>query len=165
MAGMAADPTPTLRPASAPAPEAAGAWAARHALGLAALVVGAVGASRPARTLRALVLALFRDSTAHGDVADETTAALAALPDDIRRQASGLVSRLLARSPEHNLSRWAQSLGRTADRFGLLVCGDIPVALGLADAADGDLAAFAASTEFRKLRQALGITADANRAL
>ena len=43
MAGMAADPTPTLRPASAPAPEAAGAWAARHALGLAALVVGAVG--------------------------------------------------------------------------------------------------------------------------
>lgn len=125
----------------------------------------AIGASRPARTLRSLVMALFRETTPTPRPPDEITAALDLLPTDVRRQASGLVGRLFARSPEHNLSRWAQSLGRTADRFGLLVCGDIPVALGLADAADGDLAAFAASTEFRKLRQALGITADANRAL
>ena len=125
----------------------------------------AIGASRPARTLRSLVMALFRETTPTPRPPDEITAALDLLPTDVRRQASGLVGRLFARSPEHNLSRWAQSLGRTADRFGLLVCGDIPVALGLADSADGDLAAFAASTEFRKLRQALGITADANRAL
>ncbi|MEZ4403164.1 MAG: hypothetical protein R3B06_24280 [Kofleriaceae bacterium] len=125
----------------------------------------AVGASRPARALRGLVMALFR-ATASDDVAgDPTTAALAALPDDVRRQASGLVSRLLARSPDHNLSHWAQALGHTADRFGLLVCGDIPTALTLAGRTDGDLHAFAASAAYRKLRQALGLTAEPHRAL
>ena len=120
----------------------------------------AAGASRPARTLRSLIMTLFREHSTNPPAADETTAALDALPADVRKQASGLVQRLLARSPEHNLSRWAQSLGRTADRFGLLVCGDIPTALALAGSADGDLLAFARSPELRKLRQALGITAD-----
>ncbi|MBK9036394.1 MAG: hypothetical protein IPL61_34960 [Myxococcales bacterium] len=125
----------------------------------------AVGASRPARTLRSLVMALFRESSGPDPTPDEATAALAALPDDVRRQAGGLVSRLFARSPEHNLSRWAQSLGRTADRFGLLVCGDVPVALQLAASADGDLLAFARSPEFRKVRRALGLAADTQRGL
>jgi hypothetical protein len=84
-------------------------------------------------------------------------AALTALEQGVRDQARGLVSRLLARSPDHNLSRWAQALGRTADRFGLLVCGDIPVALRLAEGRDGDLLQFAASPQFLELRAALGL--------
>ena len=124
----------------------------------------AVGASRPARTLRGLIMALFRDG--HGEApSGELADALATLPDDVRRQAAGLVARLFARSPDHNLSRWAQALGRTADRFGLLVCGDVPLALSLAASSDGDLLAFARSTELRKLRQALGLAAEAGRAL
>jgi hypothetical protein len=124
----------------------------------------AVGASRPARTLRGLIMAVFRDG--HGEPpTGELADALAELPDDVRRQAAGLVARLFARSPDHNLSRWSQALGRTADRFGLLVCGDLPLALSLAASTDGDLLAFARSTELRKLRRALGLTAEPGRAL
>lgn len=124
----------------------------------------AVGASRPARTLRGLIMAVFRDG--HGEPpTGELADALAELPDDVRRQAAGLVARLFARSPDHNLSRWSQALGRTADRFGLLVCGDLPLALSLAASTDGDLLAFARSTELRKLRRALGLAAEPGRAL
>lgn len=118
----------------------------------------AAGASRPARVLRALIMSLFREASSAEDSGEEPVrAALAALDQHVRDQARGLVSRLLARSPDHNLSRWAQALGRTADRFGLLVCGDVPVALRLAQGRDGDLLAFAGSPEFLKLRAALGL--------
>ncbi len=120
----------------------------------------AAGASRPARVLRALIMSLFREATTAEDSGDDAVrAALTALDQSVRDQARGLVSRLLARSPDHNLSRWAQALGRTADRFGLLVCGDIPVALRLAEGRDGDLLAFATSPEFLKLRASLGLGA------
>ncbi|HVV87957.1 MAG TPA: hypothetical protein VHE35_33180, partial [Kofleriaceae bacterium] len=70
---------------------------------------------------------------------------------------------LRARAPDHNLSRWAQALGRTADRFGLLVCGDIPTALRLAGdrSGDGGLHDFARSPTFLALRAALGLQATA----
>jgi len=118
----------------------------------------AAGASRPARVLRALIMSLFRETSSAEDGDDPAVrAALAGLDQQVRDQARGLVSRLLARSPDHNLSRWAQALGRTADRFGLLVCGDLPVALRLAEGGDRDLLAFASSPEFLRLRAALGL--------
>lgn len=119
----------------------------------------AAGASRPARTLRALIMALHRE-TASESISDDARAALAVLPDDVRRQAAGLVGRLFARSPEHNVSRWAQSLGRTADRFGLLLCGDLPVAFQLIGTPDPSLLAFVRSTEFARLRAELGLAID-----
>jgi hypothetical protein len=134
----------------------------------------AVGASRPARVMRALFLALFKETVGEpldddaeitgdrgGD--DPARAALASLDRATRDQARALAQRLLARSQEHNLSRWAQSLGRTADRFGLLVCGDVPVAVRLAASptADGDLLDFARSDAFLRLRAALGLTVSA----
>jgi len=124
----------------------------------------AAGASRPARVMRALFLALFKETTGtphDGD--DPAKLALEAMERGVRDQARGLVQRLIARSPDHNLSRWAQSLGRTADRFGLLVCGDVPVALRLAASptANGDLLDFARSDAFLKLRAALGLTVTA----
>ena len=137
----------------------------------------AVGASRPARVMRALFLALFKEtvgeeeevtgdlsiSAAAGTAADPARAALGALDRQTRDQARALAQRLLARSPDHNLSRWSQSLGRTADRFGLLVCGDVPVAVRLAASptANGDLLDFARSEAFLSLRAALGLTVSA----
>jgi hypothetical protein len=124
----------------------------------------AVGASRPARVMRALFLALFREATGaepSTDVGVEASAALACLAAADREQARALAQRLLARSRDHNLSRWAQALGRTADRFGLLVTGDVPVAMRLAQSptADGDLLDFARSEAFLRLRATLGLTA------
>lgn len=135
----------------------------------------AVGASRPARVMRALFLALFKETVgdpgASGDaeitgdlgVEDPARAALASLDRATRDQARALAQRLLARSQDHNLSRWALALGRTADRFGLLVCGDVPVAVRLAvsPTADGDLLDFARSEAFLRLRAALGLTVSA----
>ncbi|KAB2897622.1 MAG: hypothetical protein F9K40_12565 [Kofleriaceae bacterium] len=94
---------------------------------------------------------------------DPARLALDALDRGVRDQARVLAQRLLARSQDHNLSRWAQSLGRTADRFGLLVCGDVPVAVRLAGspAGDGDLVDFARSEAFLRLRAALGLTVSA----
>lgn len=126
----------------------------------------AAGASRPARVMRALFLALFHETTSASAATadgDATRDALDALDRGLRDQARALAQRLLARSQDHNLSRWAQSLGRTADRFGLLVCGDVPVALRLSSspAADGDLIDFARSEAFLRLRAALGLTVSA----
>jgi hypothetical protein len=124
----------------------------------------AVGASRPARVMRALFLALFKETVGDDEAGDDPArAAVAALDLGTRDQARALAQRLLARSQDHNLSRWAQSLGRTADRFGLLVCGDVPVAVRLAASptADGDLLDFARSEAFLRLRAALGLTVSA----
>jgi hypothetical protein len=124
----------------------------------------AAGASRPARVMRALFLALFHETVSGGSAGgDPARAALDALDRGTRDQARALAQRLLARSQDHNLSRWAQSLGRTADRFGLLVCGDVPVAVRLASSgtADGDLLDFARSEAFLRLRAALGLTVSA----
>ncbi len=125
----------------------------------------AVGSSRPARVLKAAVLAAFRDSSNSTVGADDpqapaAAAAFAALERDRRRAARGAVLRLVAREPALNLSKWARALARTADRAGLLLAGDVPVALAGARAAgaDGaDLIAFATSDAHRALRAALGL--------
>lgn len=120
----------------------------------------AVGGSRPARVLRALMLALARDGA--GAASPELAAAdeaLAVLDRPVREQARILVGRLRARAPDHNLSRWAQALGYTADRFALVVCGDPCVGLRLAGAraADAGLVELAGSPTFLRLRAALGL--------
>ena len=120
----------------------------------------AVGGSRPARVLRALLLALAREATGSAASTDAELAAAHAALDvldrPVRDQARTLVARLRARQRDHNLSRWAQALGRTADRFGLLVCGDVPTAVRLA----GDRASvleLARAPVFLTLRAALGL--------
>jgi hypothetical protein len=121
----------------------------------------AIGGSRPARVLRALLLALARETG--GPLTDRelapALAALAVLDRPVRDQARALVARLRARTPDHNLSRWAQAVGRTADRFGLLVCCDLPTAIRLAGDASGDggLLDFARSPTFLAMRASLGL--------
>lgn len=125
----------------------------------------AVGSSRPARVLKAAVLAAFRDSSnstvgSDDPLAPAAAAAFAGLERDRRRAARGAVLRLVAREPALNLSKWARALARTADRAGLLLAGDVPIALvgARAAGADGDdLIAFATSDAHRALRAALGL--------
>jgi tetratricopeptide (TPR) repeat protein len=125
----------------------------------------AVGASRPGRVLRAVVLAVFREASGSAIGLDDPLAASAAdaaamLPAANRVQARAAALRLLSRGDGLNLSLWARSLSRTADRAGLLLCGDIPAAFAGAKEIgelDRDLIDFAYSAAHVRLRAQLGL--------
>jgi tetratricopeptide (TPR) repeat protein len=128
----------------------------------------AVGASRPGRVLRAVVLAVVREASASEVGADEplapsATAALEALPLAVRVQARAAALRVLSTSGGGlNLSLWSRSLARTADRAGMLLCGDVPAAFAGAREVgelDKDLVEFAYSAAHVNLRAQLGIAA------
>jgi len=60
-----------------------------------------------------------------------------------------------------NLSLWARSLSRTADRAGMLLCGDVPAAFSGAKEMgdlDKDLVEFAYSSAHVTLRRQLGMS-------
>jgi hypothetical protein len=85
------------------------------------------------------------------------------LTPEARAQARNLALRMLARTPHLNLSRWARSLARTADRVGMLVCGDLPAARRYAadgGATDDDLVEFALGADHLRLRAELGLSID-----
>ncbi|HEY3803456.1 MAG TPA: DUF4388 domain-containing protein [Kofleriaceae bacterium] len=127
----------------------------------------AVGASRPGRVLRAVVLAIVRDAAGtelgkDDALAAKADAAVGQLTAGVRDQARASALRLLSRAGGGlNLSAWAKSLTRTADRAGLLLCGDIPAAfVGAKEAGelDRDLVEFAYSAPHVALRARLGLT-------
>jgi len=125
----------------------------------------AVGASRPGRVLRAIVLAVFREASGSAigledPLASSAADVVATLPATNRVQARAAALRLLSRGDGLNLSMWARSLSRTADRAGLLLCGDIPAAFAGAKEIgelDRDLIDFAYSAAHVKLRAQLGL--------
>jgi tetratricopeptide (TPR) repeat protein len=125
----------------------------------------AVGASRQGRVLRAVVMAVFREASGTDAGADDPHApraaeAIAQLPQAVRVNARGAALRLLSRGDGLNLSLWARSLSRTADRAGMLFCGDIPAAFAGAREVgelDRDLVEFAYSAAHVQLRQLLGL--------
>jgi len=125
----------------------------------------AVGASRPGRVLRAIVLAVFREASGSAVGIEDPLASSAAdvvamLPATNRVQARAAALRLLSRGDGLNLSLWARSLSRTADRAGMLLCGDIPAAFAGAKEVgelDRDLVEFAYSAAHVKLRAQLGL--------
>jgi hypothetical protein len=125
----------------------------------------AVGGSRPGRVLRAIVLAVFREASGSEIGIDDPLASAAAdvvstLPATRRVQARAAALRLLSRGDGLNLSLWARSLSRTADRAGMLFCGDVPAAFAGAREVgelDRDLVEFAYSAAHVQLRQLLGL--------
>ena len=125
----------------------------------------AVGASRPGRVLRAIVLAVFREASGSAIGIEDPLASGAAdvvamLPATNRVQARAAALRLLSRGDGLNLSLWARGLSRTADRAGILVCGDVPAAFAGAKEIgelDRDLVEFAYSAAHVKLRAQLGL--------
>jgi tetratricopeptide (TPR) repeat protein len=126
----------------------------------------AVGGSRPGRVLRAIVLAVFREASGSAIGLEDPLASRAAdvvsmLPAANRVQARAAALRLLSRGDGLNLSLWARSLSRTADRAGLLLCGDVPAAFAGAKEIgelDRDLIDFAFSAAHVKLRAQLGLS-------
>jgi tetratricopeptide (TPR) repeat protein len=126
----------------------------------------AVGGSRPGRVLRAIVLAVFREASGSAIGVEDPFASAAAdvvatLPATNRVQARAAALRLLSRGDGLNLSLWARSLSRTADRAGALLCGDIPAAFAGAKEIgelDRDLVEFAFSAAHVKLRARLGLS-------
>ena len=125
----------------------------------------AVGASRPGRVLRAVVMAVFREASGSAVGIDDPLAepaadAVSQLAGHARVQARGAALRLLSRGEGLNLTSWARSLSRTADRAGMLLCGDVPAAFsGARDAGglDRDLVEFAYSAVHVQLRNLLGL--------
>ncbi|WP_428264416.1 response regulator [Haliangium sp.] len=130
-----------------------------------------IAASRPARLLKAAVLALFGQlhpsatlNDPHGHVA-RAHAHLGTIDPKALTRALELVAYLTSQSQSLNLSRWVRALGRTADRTGLLLCGDLPAAvrfardIGSADGVD-DLVDFAVSDDFATLRIHTGLSVD-----
>ncbi len=126
----------------------------------------AVGASRPGRVLRAVVMAVFREASGSNvglddPLAARAAAAIGALPAPALVQARAAAMRLLSRGGGLNLSLWARSLARTADRTGMLLCGDVPASFsGAAEVGelDRDLQDFAYSTVHVNLRAQLAIS-------
>ncbi len=126
----------------------------------------AVGASRPGRVLRAIVMAVFREASGstvglEDPLAAKAAESLNALGDTARIQARAAALRLLSRGGGLNLSLWARSLSRTADRAGMLLCGDVPAAfVGASEAGelDRDLQEFAYSVAHVHLRSQLGLS-------
>ncbi|CAN5174807.1 hypothetical protein BH11MYX1_BH11MYX1_23360 [soil metagenome] len=126
----------------------------------------AVGASRSGRVLRAIVLAIVREAAGtdlgHDDpLAARAEAAIRTLAPNSREAARASALRLLSKSGSGlNLSLWAKSLSRTADRAGLLLSGDVPAAFaGAREAGElaRDLLDFAYSASHVTLRQQLGL--------
>jgi hypothetical protein len=127
----------------------------------------AVGASRPGRVLKAVVLAIVREASntdlgKDEPLAERAEAAIAKLSPDARAQARAAATRILSRSGGGlNLSAWARSLSRTADRVGMLLSGDVPAAItGAKDMGelDKDLVEFAFSAAHVTLRRELGLS-------
>ena len=126
----------------------------------------AVGASRPGRVLRAVVMAVFREASGTTIGSDDPLAkpaseAVARLMPSARVQARAAALRLLSRGGGLNLSLWARSLSRTADRAGMLLCGDVPAAFAGAKEVgdlDKDLVEFSYSAAHVQLRKQLGLS-------
>ncbi|MEJ7599098.1 MAG: hypothetical protein WKG01_14410 [Kofleriaceae bacterium] len=126
----------------------------------------AVGASRPGRVLRAVVMAVFREASgspvgSEDPLAAAASAAVAQLPKPARIQARAAALRLISLGGGLNLSLWARALSRTADRAGMLLCGDVPAAFAGAREAGGldrDLVEYAYSAAHVQLRGQLGLS-------
>jgi hypothetical protein len=93
-------------------------------------------------------------------LAEQAADAVSLLPGAARVQARAAALRLFSRGGGLNLSLWARSLSRTADRAGMLLCCDIPAAFGGAREVgelDRDLIEFAYSAAHVQLRNQLGL--------
>jgi CheY-like chemotaxis protein/tetratricopeptide (TPR) repeat protein len=129
----------------------------------------AVAASCPSSILKSAMLACYALRSPNATVPDPdgNVAAIKATikrrDDMLRHQLTELVSHISQEHPSLNLSRWVRTLNRTADRVGLLLCGDLPTALRcLSETSDQDasnhLIAFAVSASHIQLRHMMGLS-------
>ncbi len=131
----------------------------------------AVVAGCPTRTLKNAMLACYSLRSPRASVPDpdgevEKFKVMISQGDEsVQDQLVELVSHISQEHPSLNLSRWVRTLNRTADRVGLLLCGDLLTSLRcLADASDTkithQLIAFAVSDSHMQLRQSMGLSVE-----
>ncbi len=130
----------------------------------------ALGGSRPSRFLKHAVLAAWQLATpaASGPVDPELAqlqARLTTLPPARQEAVRRIIASITGRTRSLNLSRWVRGLARTADRTGLLLCGDLPAAVRFAadssgSTEGGELIDFAISSAHLALREQLGLSID-----
>ncbi|RMH38992.1 MAG: response regulator [Deltaproteobacteria bacterium] len=136
----------------------------------------ALGGSRPGTALKLGLLGALRSAAPSAVIPGDMDAHSAAFADQVaeavhqmaartRDRIHALVLDLVRGRRSINLSAWQRSLARTADRAGLLFCGDLPVAARfIADEGAVDRAAelvdYALSSEFSGLRGHLGLSID-----
>lgn len=128
----------------------------------------ALGGSHPAGALKRFVLAAYYVKHPELDGPPELApviAAVGSLPSAALHQIGALVDELGATQPNLNLSEWRRGLARTANRVGLLLCGDVPASVRFVVDTTGSEAAtellgFASSPAFPALRRALGLSID-----
>jgi CheY-like chemotaxis protein len=130
----------------------------------------AFGGSRPGRVLRDVVMGVM-EAAVGGGGEDPTGRvgrirdAARALPEPERQPLFGLARQLAEDRRAVNMSRWARGIARTADRLGLVLCGDPAVAGSvLGDFVEGEvfeaLCEFALSPAHLAARRALGLSVD-----
>lgn len=128
----------------------------------------ATAAASPARALRSAMLACYSLAAPHAQIPDADGQielfrdALAEGDSVVRAQLEALVVHISREHPTLNLSHWARILSRTADRVGLVLCGDIPLAKRIASELSGaeaaiELVAYSLSPRHLQLRQELGL--------
>ncbi len=130
----------------------------------------ALGGSRPSRFLKTAVLAAWQLATPSAPVDDDPVLAhlyarLTALPAETQEGVRRIIAGITGRTRSLNLSGWARGLARTADRTGLLLCGDLPAAVRFAADTSGateggELIDFAISSAHLALREQLGLSID-----
>jgi hypothetical protein len=130
----------------------------------------ALAGSHPARFLKQVVLAAY--ASASGSTSGDATADAARLRDAIDRmdpdrlaEVHTLVSHITGENERLNLTRWSQALARTADRVGLVLCGDLPIATRFTRDSGSrehvsELIAFAIGPEYLRLRAMMGLSID-----
>jgi CheY-like chemotaxis protein/tetratricopeptide (TPR) repeat protein len=130
----------------------------------------ALGGSRAGRVLKSAMLAVLASATPTRDVEDPSgiiaafIAELRALDPAAQKQAHQRVLRVARSRRSINLSAWARSLARTADRVGLLLCGDLPAVVRFVRDASSepiaDLRDYAISQDHLIARDAMGLSVD-----
>jgi CheY-like chemotaxis protein len=128
----------------------------------------AAGGALPSRTLKGFLLGAMV-LTVPGLTVDDPDGSiellrqrLALLAPESQVRLRELVARISREKSSLNLSRWARSLARSADRAGLLVCNDLCTAVRVVAqtgtrGAEEELCDFALSEVYLEAREALGL--------
>jgi CheY-like chemotaxis protein/tetratricopeptide (TPR) repeat protein len=123
----------------------------------------------PSRQLKQLMLAALTlvQPGLKADDSDGQIAKMRALlgqSHDLASKLAPVVNKLLSAGQQTlNLSRFSRAMARTAERVGLLLCGDLPVAWravgeGSAPGAADDLLDFSLSVDYLQAREQLGLS-------
>ena len=129
----------------------------------------AIAAGCPSRVLKHAMMACYSLGAPSANIPDpdgsvaEFRDAILRLDQTTQYQALELVAHISQEQPSLNLSRWTRVLARTADRCGLLICGDLAMSMAclgqpLGSAPGAELLEFALSSQHMRLRAAMGLS-------